>query len=181
LARISAEAQATAQALTMTIEVDLRECEKMLAVCAREWRQPGMQPRIEDFVLRALARAAIEASLPAHSAGLVMLGRDSDVATAVEQPANTALRDAVQARASGAGPAFEAAEWVLVSLAELGIASATPRLPAGHAMSFALGATRTGSATLTMAYDSASVGEGPTARLLARARDILEAPYTMLL
>jgi len=181
LARISEQAAASASVLSMSIQVNMAECGRLVAACAREWGERGPTPILEDLALRAIAKAMDEAGLPAAACGLLVAGPSSDSSAAVGDPARRSLRDAIAARASGGDVAFESADWVLASLAGLGVSSATPRLPADHAVAFAAGAAdRRGVATLTMAYNDGLVSMGTAARVLARARDTLEAPYSML-
>ncbi len=180
-ARIAAEAAASAQVLAMTITVDMAEATRMLAVCAREWRRFGATPLLEDLVFRALALALREGSNQAGPGGLLIASASSDTSCGLASPAEKTFREAVAARETGGDAPFESAAWVLTSLAAFGVAMATPRLDGGRQAAFAIGGTdAAGRETIAMSYDSAAWDEGSAARLLARARDVLEAPYAML-
>jgi hypothetical protein len=138
-------------------------------------------PVLEDIIFRALALAVAGAEETGEAGGLVIAGPGSDSSCAIADPANHPFRDCLAAREAGGDAPFESAAWVLTSLAAFGITNATPRLDGGRSLAFAIGAAdHTGSANLTVAYDSATWNESSAARLLARARDILEAPYAML-
>ncbi len=179
--RIRQEVAATAQVLTVTVSVDLAEAERMRAAFEREWRAFGNAPLLEDVVFRAIAMAIEESAFAGKTGAMLVATKESDLAFAVREPVSCTFREAVAARVGNGGEAFESASWLLVSLAALGVSSATSRLDAGRAMSFALGsgdATRL--ASLTMTYDSSRWSEGSAARLLSRVRDILDVPYAML-
>lgn len=179
-ARISAEAEASAQVLAMTVAVDMTEANRLVAVCRREWReQPS--PDASDVVFRALALALEHTGHAGGTGAMVISEAESDISLAIQVPADRTFRAAVEARAEGGDSAFESADWLLVSLAALGVRTATPRLNGGRAMAFAVGdVDTTGRATLTMAYDSSRWSEGSAARFLARTRALLESPYAML-
>lgn len=179
--RIADEAEASAQVLTIAVEIDMSEAAKMTAVCEREWRKHGVVPRIEDAAFRAIA-TALEGTVEAGGAGGMLIAEAAtDISCAVSDPAARTLREAAVVRNTGGDAPFEQANWVLASLASLGVSAATPRLDGGRSAAFALGATRRdGLASLTMAYDSGKWSEGSAGRLLARVRDLLEAPYGML-
>lgn len=179
--RIADEAEASAQVLTIAVEIDMSEAAKMTAVCEREWQKHGVFPRIEDAAFRAIA-IALGATVEAGGAGGMLIAEAvTDVSCGISDPAARTLREAAGVRHTGGDAPFEQANWVLVSLASLGVSAATPRLDGGRSAAFALGATRRdGLASLTMAYDSGRWSEGSAGRLLARVRELLEAPYGML-
>lgn len=179
--RISAEATASAQVLTVSVAVDLAETAKLVTVCEREWRVQGVSLRPEDVVLRAIAVALDEAGMAGGTGAMVIAEAGSDTSSAVSAPAVKNLKQVATARAAGGDAPFERADWLLVSLAPLGMASATPRLENGRDIAFAMGAAgKAGSATITMAYDSGRWSEGSAGRLMARMKELLEAPYAML-
>ena len=179
--RIVSEAVAAAQVLSMSVVLDSTEAERMRTVLTREWRHAGITPLFEDIVFRAIALALREHSGVESAGALLIAEAASDVSSALARPATNTLREAVQLRERGGDAEFESAGWLLVSLAAQGIATATPRLDTGRDIAFAIGvADSAGRATLTAAYDSSQWSEGSTARLLARAREIFEAPYAML-
>ncbi|MEO8538157.1 MAG: biotin/lipoyl-containing protein [bacterium] len=179
--RISREAHASAQVLTMTMTVNLKEAERMRSAFEREWHPGGPQPMLEDVIFRAIAWALEDTPFAGGIGAIIVATPDSDLAFALREPASRSFRDAVTARAAVGDEAFESASWLLVSLAALGVSSATPHLEPGRGMSFALGAEdEANRASLKMAYDSTRWSEGSAARLLKRVRDILDLPYAML-
>lgn len=179
--RIREEAAAGAQVLTMTMVVDLTEAERMRGAFDREWGPDGPSPMLEDVVFRAIAWALEETPFGGGTGAMLVATPDSDLAFAVREPASRSFRDGVTARAAVGDEAFESADWLFVSLAALGVSSATPRLEPGRHMSFSLGAKDPSNrASLKIAYDSSRWSEGSAARLLARVRDILDLPYAML-
>lgn len=174
-------AATSAQVLTMTVVLDMTEAGRMRSVCEREWAAEGVVPLIEDVLLRGIAHAVTETVHDAATAGLLAAGLESDVAVALNEPASRPFKEAVQARTGGGDSSFEAADWILVSVAAAGIASATPRLDGERRVAFACGhIDEAGKLILTMAYDGARIGEGAAARLLARIREVVRAPYAML-
>lgn len=179
--RIRDEAAAGSQILTMTMIVDLTEAERMRGAFDREWGAEGPSPMLEDVVFRAIARALEDTPFAGGAGAMLVATTECDLAFAVREPASRSFRDGVKARADGGDEAFESADWLFVSLAALGVSSATPRLEPGRHMSFALGAKDASNrASLKVAYDSSCWSEGSAARLLARVRDILDLPYAML-
>ncbi|MGE0597837.1 MAG: biotin/lipoyl-containing protein [Dehalococcoidia bacterium] len=180
-ARISAEAAAAAQVLSVTVGVNVQEADRLAAACRRAWAPDGSGARIEDVVFRAIAVALDEAGSMPGAGALVIAEIESDVSSALASPEAMTLREAVAARADGGNAAFEDAEWTMVSLAELGVISATAYLAAGRGVAFALAAqNESGTASLTMSYDSSRWSEGSAARLLSRVRELAETPYAML-
>lgn len=180
-ARIRQEAISMAQVLTMTMSVDLTEADRMRGAFEREWGAEGPSPMLEDVVFRAIAWALEDTPFACGTGAMLVATTECDMAFAVREPASRSFREGVTARAAVGDEAFESAAWLFVSLASLGVSSATPRLEPGRHMSFALGA-QDGSkrALLKIAYDSSRWSEGSAARLLARVRDILDLPYAML-
>ena len=181
IASISAQADTGAQVLSMSITLDCTEAERMRLVLAREWSAANTPPLFEDIVFRAIAIALREASGVDSTGVLVIVGPASDASSAIVDPGARSLRACVQARGEGGDAESEGAAWQLVSLSAQGIAAATPHLEPGRHLAFALGAADGAHrATLTAAYDSNHWSVGSMARLLARAREIFEAPYAML-
>ncbi|MGE3076010.1 MAG: biotin/lipoyl-containing protein [Dehalococcoidia bacterium] len=180
-ARISAQAAASAQVLTVTVGVDLGEAGKLAAACQRAWGPGVAEARTEDVVFRAIALALDEAGALPGPGALVIAETESDISSALAAPATMTLRDAVAAREAGGDAAFEDAEWTMVSLVNLGVAAASAHLEDGRAVSFALAApNHPGIANLTMSYDSSRWSEGSAARLLSHVRELAETPYAML-
>lgn len=180
-ARIASVAAASAQILVISIALDATEAERMRTVLTREWRHAGMVPLFEDIAFRAIAIALSEHFGGGSTGALLIADVSSDVSSASFEPAAKSFRAAVKTREHGGDADFDRADWLLVSLARHGIAAASPRLDPGHDIAFAIGAVaHDGCATLTAAYDSSQWSEGSAARLLARTREIFEAPYAML-
>jgi pyruvate/2-oxoglutarate dehydrogenase complex dihydrolipoamide acyltransferase (E2) component len=179
--RISREAAASAQILNMTVLLDMTEAARMRSVCQREWEADGLVPLMEDVLLRGIAHSITEHVDDAATAGLLIAGMESDVAVALNEPAARAFKTVVQERVDGGNSSFEAADWILVSVAAAGVTSATPRLDGARTVAFACGhIDDADKLILTMAYDPARMGEGAAARLLARVREVVQAPYAML-
>lgn len=179
--RILKETVANAQVLTMTMAVDLTEADRMRGAFAREWGEDGPTPLLEDVVFRAIARALEDTPFAGGTGAMLVATTSCDLAFAVREPASRSFREGVAAREAVGDEAFESAAWLFVSLAALGVTSASPRLEPGRHMSFALGAQDAANrAALKIAYDSSKWSEGSAARLLARVRDILDLPYAML-
>ena len=178
--RIAAAAAADAQVLQAAISIETTEASRLAAVCAREWRAVD-PPSPEDVLFRAIAFALRDASGADTPGAFVIAEQAADVSGAVAHPAGRPFREAVVARHAGGDAGFESASWLLVSLARLGVLSCTPRLEHGRRVAFAVGAPdASGRATFTMAFDSLAWSEGSAARLLARIRELYEAPYAML-
>ncbi len=178
---IAAEAAAEGQVLTMEVRVAASEAVRAVRVLAREWREFTPAPMVEDLVVRACARAVAEAGFEPSPAGLTIVTPGSDQAVAIADAGVRGFRDAVHARAAGGDEPTERAAWALVSFRECGIRAAEPALACGHALAVALGAIdESGAMSVTMAYDSARIGPGEAARLLARVRILVEEPYGLL-
>lgn len=179
--RILKETVANAQVLTMTMAVNLTEADRMRGAFAREWGEDGPAPLLEDVVFRAIAWALEDTPFAGGTGAMLVATTSCDLAFAVREPASRSFREGVAAREAVGDEAFESAAWLFVSLAALGVTSASPRLEPGRHMSFALGAQDASNrAALKIAYDSSQWSEGSAARLLARVRDILDLPYAML-
>ncbi len=177
-AGIAPEVAVQAEVLSAHVCVSWARAQEATEALADEWQPEGPRPRVEDLVLRAIARALAESGLEPGPAGLVIVEQDADRSFAVEAPLDDEFRRAVLARTGGLTP-FERARWVVVSLLPLGVERVEPRL-AGGRLAFGLGAGRDGSGTITMRYDSTMFGEGDTGRVLARVRSLVENPYRLL-
>jgi hypothetical protein len=175
----------------MRTRVDMSEARKARAHLAREWAESGLCPEDEDFVLRGVARALREQPDLAGIAGQLGL---ADVASwpprvvALPQPRSSGFRAAVAARqhmlAAEEGGAGDC-PCVVMSLAGFRIDEGAPGLLPGCVLTVTAGAVSShepGAATLTvtLAYDPAAVETVSAARLLARLRDLLEAPWALL-
>ncbi|MBK6319812.1 MAG: hypothetical protein IPF51_13780 [Dehalococcoidia bacterium] len=100
--RISDEASASAQVLTMSIDIDLSEAAKLVSVCQREWQKHGVVPRVEDAAFRAICLAIETTDLAGGAGGIVIAESSTDVSCAVGNLANKTLREAATSRAAGA-------------------------------------------------------------------------------
>lgn len=175
--RIAEEAEAGAEVLSAQVCVSWARAVEAVESLTDEWQPFGPCPRVEDLVLRAIARALAEAGVGVGVAGIVVVEPEADRSFAVSEPLEQEFRAMVQSRAEGRAP-FERADWLVVSLLPIGVERLEPRL-AGGRLAFGLGAGRDGSGTITMRYDSAMFGEGDAGRVLARVRSLVEHPYRL--
>ena len=188
-------AAACASVLFIRVTADLSECHKMCDQLAKEWGVAGIVPRIEDIVVRALARALRE--LPAFDcAGTIAvrsLTPEAEAFRVLHNAGSRPFRDAVAALAGhSAEDAASDYDCVVTSFTALGIEDATPRLDRGRPFALAIGATRkvvtlVGDrplqrrvASLVVAYDAAIIEDCTAARLVARVRELVESPYALL-
>ena len=188
-------AAASASVLFIRVTADLAECHKMCEQLAKEWDAAGIVPRIDDIVVRALARALRE--LPAFdytgTIALRSLTPEAGTFRVLDHAGSRPFRDAVAALAGqSAEDAASDCDCVVTSFTALGIEDATPRLDRGRPFALAIGATRkvvtlVGDrllqrpvASLVVAYDAAIIEDCPAARLVARVRELIESPYALL-
>lgn len=176
-ARIAAEAEASAEVLSGHVCVNWTRAFEAVAALGDEWTPHGPRPLVEDLAVRAIARALKEAGIAPGPAGLVLVEQGAERTFAVEAPLDEQFRCVVEARTAGAG-AFERSAWVVVSLIPLGVERIEPRL-AGGKLAFGLGAGPGGAGTVTMRFDSRTLGEGDAGRVLARVRSLVENPYRL--
>jgi len=186
---------AAAQTLFIRVTVDLGESHKMRDQLALEWRAQGMAPSTEDILLRAVARALRE--LPqfdvTHNVALRSFTPEAETFRVLAHAAERPFRDAVLALNDPSDATAEADyDCVVTSFAALGIEDATPRLEAARPLALVIGAEREivaiqgdhaaarVAASMVLAYDAAMVDDGTAARLLARIRGLIEAPYALL-
>lgn len=175
--RLAEEAGAGAEVLSAQVCVSWARAMEAVESLTDEWQPFGPRPRVEDLVLRAIARSLAEAGVGVGVAGMVIVEPEADRSFAVSEPLEQEFRAMVQSRTEGRAP-FERADWLIVSLLPIGVERLEPRL-AGGRLAFGLGAGRDGSGTITMRYDSAMFGEGDAGRVLARVRSLVESPYRL--
>jgi pyruvate dehydrogenase E2 component (dihydrolipoamide acetyltransferase) len=186
--------------LNLRTPVHMDEALKMREQLAREWSNSGVRPTNEDVVLRAVARAVVETGASRrhddHVGLRVLNGTDHSVGVyAFGGGASRPFREAVSELAAlveACGPGIAHAQCTVTSLAAFGIDDSVPELGRGQALAFSMGAVRplpvvegerlgqTQVLTLTLAYDARVVPEAAAARVLARVRDLVEAPYALL-
>lgn len=183
--------------LSMRTTVRMSEALAVSKQLAREWGDGTAHPRAEDIVLRAVARAIEETGRwKTRAVGLRRIDGEEEAIHAVRRLARVPFRSGVEelarlvaGKAEPTGPVI----CTLTSVADFGIEESTPRLGGSQACAFSLGAIRVSPevagdrvrgapvATLTLAYDAAVVADGAAARMLARVRDLVEAPYALLI
>jgi hypothetical protein len=183
--------------LTFSATVRMDEARKMREQLTREWRAHGVIPLDEDVVIRAVARAVREHDVLAGQpvdVGLVLTEREGERVAVVRGADGGAFRDAVAALAaeSDSGSNETGCSFTVTSFARCGLDEGTPPLPTGHAFAVAMGAVRDVPAfegdrvvrapqmTLAMAYAPELITVGEAAALLARIRELVEAPYALL-
>lgn len=184
-------------ALTLGVTVDVAEAAKMRDQLTREWWGSNVRPTDEDIVLRAIARALHESSAFRRRTDLVgmrPLAGGTRTVHLLADAATRPFRDAVASLAAlrETAGAEMPCTCTLTSFAELDLDEATPALPDGQPLAFAMGAVRDIARyrgdrpyrcqvmSLTLAYDSDAMPDGAAARLLSRVRELVEAPYALL-
>lgn len=181
---------------TLTLKTTMRmtESRKVRDQLTREWKGAVAAPGDEDIFVRAIARAAQEhvrlASL-GDAAGVVFIDDAGGKLAVLGNAARGSFRDQVAAlaRARDESDAQQCA-FTVVSLAPFDIHEGTPFLPEGHAFALAAGApqqVRHGEEVIptlvmaaTLAYNPDFLSMSEACRLLARFRELIEAPYALL-
>lgn len=177
-----AELVGTGAGLSMRSAVDLTEVHKLRAQLGREW---GAAPGNEAVVLRAVGRALAE------------LGRETDVSLLTFESGavrNGLLRNANVAPfrqpVTKSGEGGERSACVVSLFPE--IDEAEPKLEPGAAFALTIGAERTvvrwegervtpaPALTLTLRCEPEQIEPFQAARFLARVRELIEAPYALL-
>lgn len=192
-----APSAALAAAPLLRLTVRLAGANHLRVQLSREWRPAGLAPLIEDVVARAVAMAIAECQLLAHfgdSVALSIAGAGDEPDTVSAVTARMPFREAVSVRMAASagsrpdGPVVA----TITSFAPLGIDDAALWPGAGELLALSIGAPRTGAAfqdgcplpeavaTLSLAFDPRWLTAGVAAGLLARIRDLVEAPYALL-
>lgn len=183
--------------LFLRVGVDAGEAAKMRDQLTREWWGSNVRPTDEDIVLRAIARALHESAAfrrRTDVVGMRPLTGNARTVHLLGDAATRPFRDAVASLASLRETAGADVQCMctLTSFAELDLDEATPALPNGQPLAFAMGAVRDVARyrgdkpyraqvmMLTLAYDSDAMPDGAAARLLSRVRELVEAPYALL-
>lgn len=183
--------------LFLRTAVEFGEAIKMRDQLTREWLGSNIRPLNEDIVLRAIARALHESAAFRRRTDVVGLRPLAGATRTVHLLADAAtrpFRDAVASLAALRETAGADMPCVctLTSFADFDLDEAVPALPNGQPLAFAIGSVqdvaryrgaelyRATVLTLTLAYDSDAMPDGAAARLLARVRELVEAPYALL-
>lgn len=186
-----------APVLFVRASANVSEAAKMRAQLSREWRAAGLRPGDEDIVVRAVARAVRESPAFAgvdDAIGLCALEEEGIAVRILRDAATRPFRDAVVALAEQAPHSGDdqPSACTVTSFGEFSLDEGIPQLRPGQVIAITMGAVRPGSAyngdrpeqvpmmTLTLAYDAGVLHEGAAVRLLARIRDLVEAPYALL-
>ena len=197
-AHATSDPRSPSQTLRLRARVNFAEVQKLCAQLAKEWRAEGLKPDAEDVVVRAFA-IALEAANPGMPLAGVRLRRltaAGETTHFVPRASTRPFHEAVAGRARKSDAPEEvhpgaASSPGVVSFANLGIQDGDVRLGAGETTALAFGAVisvpvREGARTvnapfvmLTLAADGEAMGEQAAAVLLARIRELLEAPYTL--
>jgi pyruvate/2-oxoglutarate dehydrogenase complex dihydrolipoamide acyltransferase (E2) component len=179
-------------ALSLRATVRMVEARKMRDQLARDWREHGVAPENEDIVLRAYARAVLEQRRLRQrggDGGLVIAQGDVEFVAVLPDAAHGPLRKRVQQLAEARHDQEPRdCAFTLTSFGPFGLDEGTPPIPAGHPFALAMGATRATfepegpvpTMVLTLAYTPELMSVGEAALLLARVRELLEAPYALL-
>ncbi|MEZ4481547.1 MAG: hypothetical protein R3B97_10410 [Dehalococcoidia bacterium] len=174
--------------------IKMTEARKLCDQLGREWREAPARPENEDLVLRAIARAAAERELAGDDggiAGLVIPLAGGDRIAILRGAARGSFKEQVaRLDQSSRDATYADCEVTLVSFRHFGIEEATPFLPEGHSVAFAMGALRPGTnpegdvplpvMVLTMVYNPDALSMGDAALLFARTGELIEAPYALL-
>jgi len=183
--------------LFVRASANVSEAAKMKAQLAREWRAAGLRPGDEDIVVRAVAHALRESPSFAgfdDTIGLCALEEEGIAVRLLRGAASRPFRDAVMALAEQAPHSGDdqPSACTVTSFGEFSLDEGIPQLRPGQVIAITMGAVRPGTAyngdrpeqvpmmTITLAYDAAVIHEGAAVRLLARIRDLVEAPYALL-
>lgn len=174
--------------------IRMTEARKLCDQLGREWKEAPARPENEDLVLRAVARAAAERDLAppdGGAAGLVIPLAGGDRIAVLRGAGRGSFKEQVaRLNQSSRDSSYADCGVTLVSFRHFGIEEATPLLPEGHSVAFAMGALRPGAAAegdvpvpvmvLTMAYNPDVLSMGDAALLFARTGELVEAPYALL-
>lgn len=192
-----APAPAGAVAPQMRLTVRLAEANRLCEQLSREWIRSALAPSLEDVVARAVAMAIGESPLLSHlgeSVSLLIIAAGEEANRVATVTAGQPFREAVAAR-SGAAPCSgrrEPRAATVVSFISPGIDDAAPGLETGEPVVVAIGAPRTVAsfdgdrvtpdtvATLGLSFDPRWLTIDVAANLLARIRDLVEAPCALL-
>ena len=181
------------ETLKLRVQVNFSEVRKLCEQLAREWRAEGLKPADEDVVVRAFARAMDGAGLlgPEKRVTLRRVTAFGEIRVPL---ANAGLRPFHEAVAERSRPAATVG-WAgpeIVSFSQIGIHDGDVRLAEGVRAALAFGApvslsvregarsTMAPHVTITLAVDAEVLGENAAGMLLARIRELLEAPYALL-
>jgi pyruvate/2-oxoglutarate dehydrogenase complex dihydrolipoamide acyltransferase (E2) component len=183
--------------LFIRVAIDVSEATKMREQLTREWWGSNIRPTDQDVVLRAIARALHESAAfrrRTDVVGLRPLAGSSRTVHLLADAATRPFRDAVASLAAlRATPGADmGCLCTLTDFGEFELDDAVPALPAGQPLAFAMGVVRdavrfdgetvrrASQIVLTLSYDPDAMPEGAAARLLARVRELVEAPYALL-
>lgn len=182
--------------LTMKVTIAMGEARRACDHATREWRGAPIAPLESDVVLAAIVRATSEAGLDPRdgmSGACLVRQRDAgDRLLVFPGGADIPLATVVEARQAEFEAAPGECSSALLDLGPWGIDEGVAPLGDGLVCSFALGAVRviTGVAggrpvtapvaTLTLAYAPGALAPLAAATLLARIRDLVEVPETLL-
>jgi hypothetical protein len=176
--------------VTLHVSVAMPEVEKLVAQLRREWRAAGLEPTVEDVVLRAAGRAAGEAGMfEPPIAGLVAAWEGVETFAFLEGAGHGPFREHVAALAAArGGGAYPVTACILTSLASFGVDGGATPLEEEHAFGLTLGASAprasggeaVPAAALSLTYRPDMLTVGEAAAILSRTRDLVEAPYALL-
>jgi pyruvate/2-oxoglutarate dehydrogenase complex dihydrolipoamide acyltransferase (E2) component len=180
----------------LRLSVDATALVRMGTALAHEWRVMGVEPGLEDFVIRAVARAFRQDDVLRLLGETILL-----VAPGSERPpiwiANAAsrfFREAATARVTGGDgeAADSAASCVVTTYAHAGVAEATPEVDGVRPVAITIGTLEDGwgmegerpvprqKLTLAMAVDRSRLDDDHAVVLAARIRGLIESPYELL-
>ena len=178
--------------LTLKVVVRMTEARKMREQLGREWRTAGVNPSDDDILIRALARASMEDDVlraRGDSIGLVLAEATEERVAILDGASRGPFRERVEALTLARVTEREGGcSATVTSFGHFGLDEGTPPLPEGHPFALGAGAIRVifeagdipaPMMTLVLAYTPELIAVGRAARLLARVRELLEAPYAL--
>ena len=174
--------------LSMRATVDLTETHKLREQLGREWRDIDLAPANEDVIVRAIGRALAEFGADDSVTLRTCEGQQARSVT-LREAGLVPFRQAVLSLRAREGESLSTP--CAVSLFE-GIDEAEPATGGGVVIAFGIGAERktvrwdgeraapAAELTITLRYDPEIVDPFEAARFLARVRDLVQAPYALL-
>lgn len=180
----------------LRIAAGITAVDGMRSVLIEEWRASGVDLGIEDFVLRAVARAfRADDVLRLLGETLLLVAPGSGAGPIwVANAASRLFREAAVARMTGGDPGADdrPAACVVTTYAHAGISEASPEVDGVRPVAVTVGAPEDTVALeynqpvarrrlpIAFAVDRSRIDDGRAVRLAAHVRALLEEPYELL-